>query len=490
MTAVAHLSRHQRQNIRLTMMFTVLAFAGRSIWSQSVLAAYVFLLSHNPTAVGFLTAVMGILQLLSSIPTGYLSDRRILSRDILLKVASAVGMLAMAVTVTALYLPEHQHNLAYLFLTLSLAVWGIFWGISNTALGALFADATPEGTRSKYFTQRSILINVGNTAGPLLALALFVALGDEWSVRDCAYVMALGQAVSFPAVALLCCFADDDVDDENEDTASSTTGNDLEEPLLLDDNDSNDVNSSDFESGMTDDSTISSSSEESIAWLCKCQKEPTTEACASNNVYGCIPKKRLAPALICIADVTSGLASGMSIRYFPIFFVDRLHLSPVQVQILYIVAPLVQACLMKSGQYFSQTMGRCQVTILHRWTGIACMIMLIVLAHYYCDGDLNNHVRALICVIFVIRTGFMNSTSALTKSLLMDSVPTQERGRWTALESVNMFSWSGSAFLGGILVNVNGLLFNFSITAALQFLSTIPIVFLMLNNKPRHLPRQ
>ncbi|KAL3920540.1 MAG: hypothetical protein SGARI_006917 [Bacillariaceae sp.] len=173
-----------------------------------------------------------------------------------------------------------------------------------------------------------------------------------------------------------------------------------------------------------------------------------------------------------LADLTAGLASGMSIRYFPIFFLDRLRLTPVQVQILYIVAPLLQACLMKSGQYFSQRFGRCQMTIVHKWCGIAAMSLLIVLAHF-------GAARWMICVVYVLRTALMNSTSPLTKSLLMDSVPTHERGRWSALESVNMFSWSGSAFLGGMLVKLNGLLFNFSVTAILQVLATIPILVLM-----------
>lgn len=86
----------------------------------------------------------------------------------------------------------------------------------------------------------------------------------------------------------------------------------------------------------------------------------------------------------------------------------------------------------------------------------------------------------------------MNSTVPLTKSILMDNVPTHERGRWSAVESVNMFSWSGSAALGGFLVSWNGLLFNFSITAMMQFLGTIPVIVLMwaANVDENHAPRR
>ena len=62
-----------------------------------------------------------------------------------------------------------------------------------------------------------------------------------------------------------------------------------------------------------------------------------------------------------------------------------------------------------------------------------------------------------VCVLYVLRTAFMNSTGALTRSLLMDSVPKNERGRWSALESVNVLSWSGSAVIGGLLVGAMGI---------------------------------
>lgn len=72
----------------------------------------------------------------------------------------------------------------------------------------------------------------------------------------------------------------------------------------------------------------------------------------------------------------------------------------------------------------------------------------------------------------------MNSCSALTKSIIMDAVPQCERGKWSALESVNMFSWSGSAFLGGILVGEEGIIFNFICTSVLQVFATLPLLYL------------
>jgi hypothetical protein len=77
----------------------------------------------------------------------------------------------------------------------------------------------------------------------------------------------------------------------------------------------------------------------------------------------------------------------------------------------------------------------------------------------------------------------MNATSALTKSVLMDHVPKEERAKWSALESLNMFSWSGSAVLGGFLVDYRGIVFNFCFTACLQFVATMPFLVLSLFRK-------
>ena len=77
----------------------------------------------------------------------------------------------------------------------------------------------------------------------------------------------------------------------------------------------------------------------------------------------------------------------------------------------------------------------------------------------------------------------MNSTSALTKSVLMDNIPKEERGKWSAMESVNMFSWSGSAALGGLLVGYEGIVFNFCVTACFQLLATLPLAALIATDK-------
>ena len=426
-------------NIRLTLLYTGFVFAGRSLWSQSVLSTLVYLIrNNNPEAVGFITAAMGLSQLLVSFPAGILADYY--RRDTMLKTASVVGIFAIGLTLISL------RRRSFIWLTVALAVWGAFWGVANTSLGALFADSIPDGDRSKYFTQRSIIIKVGNMTGPTTALALFFYLGDQWTIHDCAFVMSVGQILGLPALMMLCFLNDDYAIQHIE-----------EEEGLLIVPEANDEAENELDEGLQ---APTGNSNEEI------QSQPT-----ELKICCCIPEKRIIPTMIAAADILSGLGSGMSIRYFPIFFVKNLNLSPVVVQILYIASPIFQAILMHTGQKLSKRFGRCRVSALYKWIGIGFMVSMILSYTFHLP-------RWVTCVFYLVRTSFMNATTALTKSVLMDNVPRKERAKWAALESVNMFSWSGSAFVGGMLVGFEGLIFNFCITASIQLLATVPLMVL------------
>jgi MFS family permease len=441
------------RNVRLTLLYTVLAFAGRSIWSQSVLAAYVYLLrNQNAQAVGYSTAVMGACQLAASIPSGFLADKY--RRDTLLKCSSGVAISAIIVTTAACYYES------FFYLTVALALWGCFWGVANTALMALFSDSIPLGDRSLYFTQRSIAIILGNTTGPLCALIMFILLRDEWTIHACASVVIIGQVVSLPAVVLLCFFQDEHVSEYTQCQLQATNqqceadGEDSQQPLL-------EIDDEVMGNAERDDDNA----ESTHPLLDTQQTEP------SFFVYGCIPQHRRIPVTIAAADLIAGLGSGMSIRYFPIFFLEKLKLGPEIVQLLYILAPLSRIPIMKVNQRLAKRVGRCRVAALFKWIG-AFFMFLMISAYAY------NWPVWTICACYVLRTAFTNSTGALTRSLLMDNVPSDERGKWSALESVNMFSWSGSAALGGAIVGIVGIVPLFMVTASVQLISTMFLVSL------------
>mmetsp|Transcript_17540 Transcript_17540/g.38107 ORF Transcript_17540/g.38107 Transcript_17540/m.38107 type:complete len:553 (-) Transcript_17540:33-1691(-) len=430
-----------RRNINLILLYTVLMFGGRSMWSQTVLSAYVFLLrNEDPESVGVLTAIMGICQLIFSFPAGYLADK--FRRDRLLKVGSLAGIVAISATIVAL------NQGTYWLLAVALALWGGFWGIVYTCISALFADSMRDGDRSLWFTRRMILIKLGNMGGPVVALLMFLILGDSWSIQECAAVMTCGQALCAVPVILLCFVSDDGsvAESDPEDNAISplSDNTNIFPPAGGDtDNDASNINVRNHDN----------------------ERQPQSRSCF------CLSKQRYVPAMVAAADIISGVAAGMSIRYFPIFFLSNLELGPVIVQVLFLLSVGLQVPISVFAQWGAKHIGRCEMTVVFKWIGIALFISMIV------SFKLKLPV-AVTCIFWIGRTACMNGTSALTKSIIMDEVPKKERARWAALESVNMFSWSGSAALGGVLVKVEGILFNFCVTSALQLVATIPLMAL------------
>ena len=192
-------------NVTLVLLYTWVAFTGRGLWNQNCLATLVFLLRNgDPKAIGFVTAAMGLSQLCASIPTGILADRY--QRDVLLKTGAVVGIAAATTSIVASSV--ETNNPSYALLVSALVLWGIHWGITNTAITAFFADSIPDGERSLYFTKRAILINVANMCGPTIALLMFAWMGDNWTVRDCSMVLLAGNVLSLPGIFLLCWMKD------------------------------------------------------------------------------------------------------------------------------------------------------------------------------------------------------------------------------------------------------------------------------------------
>lgn len=86
-------------------------------------------------------------------------------------------------------------------------------------------------------------------------------------------------------------------------------------------------------------------------------------------------------------------------------------------------------------------LGRVVTPLCRPAPGTACLFGLVFLDN------------PLACsALFILRTGIMNSTVGLEKSILMDIVPKSLRAKVNSVEGFITFSWTGSAVLGGLLV--------------------------------------
>jgi hypothetical protein len=213
--------------------------------------------------------------------------------------------------------------------------------------------------------------------------------------------------------------------------------------------------------------------------------------------------------LLVTADVLSGLSSGLSVRFFPLFFKEALLLGPVAVNAIYVVTPLLTALANWAAGRVAHSAGFAQTALGGRLISLGCLCAIIALQ----DDDLpsGGHVthaagggygasgrggsggyhgdgggawvqlalparRIWILALYCLRCITLYSARPLTRAILMGVVRREERGRWQAFESVTSFGWSGSAALGGLLIDRCGYRAALCATGALQLLSIALLV--------------
>jgi MFS family permease len=138
--------------------------------------------------VGYITGIMGWLNLLAGACVGVFVDRY--RRDTALTGAAIVSLLAIVCSLLAILSQPIFHfsnNSEYLYLSVAYPMWGLFKGVYSPALQAIFADSVPSKTkdsvtRTKYFTMKTQFGLAAGTLGPAISMFLFAGLGNNWCV--------------------------------------------------------------------------------------------------------------------------------------------------------------------------------------------------------------------------------------------------------------------------------------------------------------------
>ena len=70
------------------------------------------------------------------------------------------------------------------------------------------------------------------------------------------------------------------------------------------------------------------------------------------------------------------LGSGMTIKFFPLFFWKEVGLTPIQVQVIYVLAPSGIAACSLVAQRASRRFGRVQTTVATKLAGISLLVAM------------------------------------------------------------------------------------------------------------------
>ncbi|GAB4822716.1 hypothetical protein N2152v2_009762 [Parachlorella kessleri] len=296
-------------------------------------------------------------------------------------------------------------------LCVAMAALGVYRGVYNPPLESIFADSVRAG-RSSLYTKKYIITILASGCGPLLSLVLFWRLGNQWEASDCRHVLLWGLGLMVVPLVVMCCF---------------------------------------------DDS--------------KALEHHHSANCEASRAA--VPPGLAVTLLIFTSDLIGAFASGMTLKFFAMFFMQVCHVSPAVVSLLGLLGPLCTSTASWAAQRTSRMAGRVQTSLVTR----AADVMLLTSMAYL--PTTSRKARLVLMSVHLLRMALANCTRPLMRSVLMDAVPRHHRGKVNAVDSVRMFSWSGSAAVGGVLVEKYGFQSTFLITAFLKLFAFIPLLFLV-----------
>jgi len=399
--------KSMNHNVKVFFCVSFFQSLGRGIWMGNVLSSYIFLIAgESNELLGLTSAITGLAMTCTVLPAGVLADK--ISRTMMLRTASVFGFFGVMSAIFA-------QDLYGIFV--ALLFWGLFQGINRPALESIFADSVESGNRSKIYSWSHLVRNFAMAAGPFVNVFLFLIIGDVWEIEILKIVMIIGLLISLISLGFLFLF-----DDKKSLGAESET-------LDIHGNNNNNDNAA----------SISLSS-------------------------------KYIMLILMGSNLLIGFGAGMTIKFFPIFFMKIYDLLPISVQLIMGFTSILTGLVSLLTQKYSLKRGRALMIFVVQALATVC---LFIISFY--------PVIWILVPIFLARGSLMNASQPLSRSILMDVVPKRHRGKVNSFEALawGLF-WNMSAAIGGFLIGPgNNFRLCFLITTCVYAIGTLPILLLI-----------
>ena len=200
-----------------------------------------------------------------------------------------------------------------------------------------------------------------------------------------------------------------------------------------------------------------------------------------------LPPGVFVASLIFASDLAGALASGMTLKFFSMFFLQACGLGPVAVSAVGTLAPAAVAVASVAAGRAARTVGRLPLALITRALDVCLLVGMAYMPTPAPGGAgpdapptslLTPAVSALV-LVHIVRMAAANAARPLVRAILMENVPKKHRAKVNALDSVRTFSWSGSAALGGWLIELCGFGDTFLVTAAIKLAAMAPLLPLL-----------
>ena len=431
-------------NVRLAYIQTVSLAFGMGIIQ---VALSIFVINNPPqglgqtnTVLGNLFTIQGLGSTLFVIPSGIFADKY--RRDLLIRISMIFGFTAqLALIYSTLSAGTPQVALAALIISEMLG--GIGWGLSGPASQALLADSIESGQRSGVFAKMFFANLLASAIGPFIAAGFTLIFGDTWDLQllqNLIITAAIVATVGYIAIV----FASD------------------EKALITREK--------------KQDSPIDTSSPKK--GLKVIEKVPVVTIFDRPFSYDVIT-----PSVLVLSGIIIGFGAGATVAFFPVLFADSTigyGLPPFITYVIFGFTNVVTGLTALLAQRMIQNFGRIVSMFLTQGLAVICLIGLMVNLALYQNQNISYSTSVLFLVVFYIsRNALMNAAGPVSRSIVMDVVPSTSRAKWNSLETLawGMF-WSVSASIGGFIVDHFGFLYVFMFTASLYTIATLLILFI------------
>jgi MFS family permease len=411
----------RNRNVGIQLLYATLTSFGSSLSQGSFLSNYMLLRGLRTTDVGFLFATSGLVNLALAFPLGYLTDQ--LSRQAMLRAGALFSLCAQTAFAAALELRSTP------LLYAAAALNGVTAACTGPALAASFADSVPTGNRTFAFTLLYSGTLAAGGVGPAAAALFFHAQGNAWALPAVVTVMHAGNAVGGAAAGLLFFIRD-----------AQALGGESEGVLAAAGAVKGGNAASDDGGVALEDALLPPASLAPPAQRLGLGHQ-RLRVCGATFTVGAVPY------LLFSSDFIVAVGAGMTVGFFPLFFSQQEGLSPVALSLLFAAVPALVASVGLLLVPLAARCGRAPTALLANALGTACLFALWVSLKLPVDA---------VCALYLLRSGAMNGSAAVQRGLLMDVVPKELRGRWSAMEALTGFTWTGSALLGGWLIEGGG----------------------------------
>jgi MFS family permease len=370
----------------------------------TIFSIFVKIIGGDNTTLGFISTFGGFVMMFSIIPSGYLVDK--LNRRFILR----IGLI--------FYL------IGFVFFVLANDIYLIFWAQAFISIGngmmrpsqeSLIADSVESNKREKIYGQIYFIRQIFNGVGPLIAVFVFIFIGDVWTLENLKQVILVG--IFFILIGMIFQYQMNDKYSLGKESES-----------LPNNYNNNNINNS------------------------------------HNSISG---KWWFLPVFILVLGFIIGTGAGMTVRFFPIFFKEIYNLPPTAVNLIFFFSFIISGFMGLIIHRIAKLVGKIEAIVLVQGFAILMLLGIATIPELW-----------LVIPLFLLRGSFMNSSQPLKDSLLMDMVPKKYRGKFNSLTVFSQqFVWNLSAGVGGILLDSTGFPILYVTTATIYILGTFPFLF-------------